>query len=466
MKHYTERTAAPSRWARGLPISLRQFLGPKHRPGALSWMVKAAVATGVVAACVASVPAQQAVPPHAYFESLVSRADHWRSFSLRSAAQLARPKDGGYANSNSGPLAVTYSPQTDPEPNKQDAAKVVIPPFQEEPVTKLASAVTSTALTLPMSDLGGDVTKVTTSFNAKGRQIKIGNEIIIIDTNVTPLDRSTGFVTVSQRGAYGTTAAAHSAGALVALGGNSLANQVRVPVDSHDGATWFFTWDAYFTDSYLDNGIGNFKAFQLSSDESIWLEPQTHFDGGSPRPAGYDPLAHVAVTGRIRSYNKLAGGAMYAANDENKVGYLGPGVTNNNPIQPNSSEFFLLHPNRWTRWWIRIEQRANDYDIMDAWMADEQNDAVQVYSAIPVSVRTRNGVDSINSFYVEFNTSTGVLAPGRTKDFRDLVAYVRNIAILRNPPADVSALLVRPGATQAVPRPSPPQNLKILTVGP
>jgi len=431
----------------------------------LRWTLRVMTSGALAAAAIVVLPAQGQVSQHAYFDSLVARADHWRSYSLRSAAQLARPQEGGFASSNSGPLAVTYSPETDTEPNAQDAAKVVIPPFQEVPVTKLAQPITATALTLPLSDLAGDVTKVTTSFNAKGRQIKIGNEIIVLNTEVTPLDRQTGFVTVSQRGAYGTTASSHGAGTLVALAGNSLANQVRVPVDSHDGATWFFTWDAYFTDSYLDNGIGNFKTFQLSSDQNIWLEPQTHFDGGSPRPAHFDPLQHVAVAGRMRSYNKLAGAANYLANDEHKSGYLGPSVTNNNPLLPAAGDFFVVHPNRWTRWWIRIEQRANDYDIMDAWMADEQTDAVQIYSGIPVSVRPTHGVDTINSFYVEFNTSTTNLSPGRTKDFRDLVAYVRNIAILRNPPSDVWPLLIRPGATQAVPRPAAPKNLHIIETG-
>ncbi len=166
----------------------------------------------------------------------------------------------------------------------------------------------------------------------------------------------------------------------MALGGNNLDNQVRVPVGSYDGASWLITWDGYFTDSYMNNGIGTFKAFQLSSGRDIWVEPQVNFGGGTPRPPEYSPSVHVGVTGVIRSYNRVGGTADWAAGDGNT---LGPLATDNSPLLPagpsTTGPFFLLHPNRWTRWWIRIDQRANDYDLLDAWVADEQTGPVQVY---------------------------------------------------------------------------------------
>lgn len=416
-----------------------------------------AVAAALVALSVTVVPASETASPHAYFDSLVARVDHWRSYSLRSEAQLASPHNGGFANSNSDPLAVTYNPAEDTNPNAQDAAKVVIPAFQQAPVAKLVSPVSANALTLPLSDLAGDVTRVTTSMNAKGRQVRIGNEVIILNTDVTPLNRETGFVTVSQRGAYGTTAAPHSADSLVAIGTNSLSNQVRLPFQSHDGATWFLTWDTYFTDSYLNNGIGNFKAFQLSSGGSfasggtLWLEPNVHFNGaGVP---GFDPSIHVGATGQMRRYG--------AVDQE-------PPLEGVSPIPHSGNNFFKVHPNRWTRWFVRIEQRANALDVMDHWVADEVTEPVMIYNQVPVNVRmsTDTGTHTIHKFWIEFNTSTAQLAPGRTTDFRDLVAYVRNVAILRNPPADVSELLLRPGTTEPVPRPPAPSNLRILNTSP
>ncbi len=419
-----------------------------------------AIATLLASAGMVVLPAQSS-SPHAYFDSLVSRADHWKSYSLRDEAQLGRPKDGGYAASNSDPLMVTYDPANDGDPHAQDAAKVVIPPFNPSSSTKLAQPISSSSLILHLSDLDGDVTKVTTALNPKGDQIRIGQEIMITDTASTPLDRATGVVTLSKRGAFGTTAVPHYPGERVYLSGNSLANQLRLPFESYDGAVWFITWDAFFTDSYLDNGIGNFKTFQLSSDNAIWLEPQTHFDGAPLGKPPFDPTQHVAAAGRLRSYNSVGGAANWLDSDGNQ---LGLGVTDNNPVTPSVTDFFIVHPNRWTRWWIRIRQRADDYDLVDLWMADEVTGPVLIYANVPVSVRRGR----IDKFYVEFNTSTAQLPEGRLKDLRDLVAYVRNVVILRDPPDNVSAFLSRPGAGPVLlpgARFPAPRNLRLDFVG-
>jgi hypothetical protein len=66
---------------------------------------------------------QAQVPgPHDYFNSLVSRPDHWKSYSLRSASQLNLYRSGSH-------LTTTYSPGTDTYHSPQDAAKVEIPSY-------------------------------------------------------------------------------------------------------------------------------------------------------------------------------------------------------------------------------------------------------------------------------------------------------------------------------------------------
>src|SRR5688572_24362708 len=65
--------------------------------------------------------------PHGYFDALVNRPEHWKSYSLRDQRQLQTRENGGYAHCNACPLAVTYDPTNDPDPRRQDAAKVVIP---------------------------------------------------------------------------------------------------------------------------------------------------------------------------------------------------------------------------------------------------------------------------------------------------------------------------------------------------
>ena len=65
-----------------------------------------------------------------YFESLTRRADAWKTYSLRTATQVADDNAGGFAQGpSSDDSGVTYSPGTDTNRNRQDAAKVVIPAF-------------------------------------------------------------------------------------------------------------------------------------------------------------------------------------------------------------------------------------------------------------------------------------------------------------------------------------------------
>src|SRR5690242_20220538 len=69
---------------------------------------------------------------HDYFNSLTRRADVFKQYSLRDPAQLASRQLGGYAQ---GPADqsqwVTYNPNADTDRHRQDAAKVVVPAFDQ-----------------------------------------------------------------------------------------------------------------------------------------------------------------------------------------------------------------------------------------------------------------------------------------------------------------------------------------------
>lgn len=65
--------------------------------------------------------------PHGYFTRLTTRGDVLASYSLRDPAQLTSRANGGFTQSDSREIGVTYSPATDRYARKQDAAKVVIP---------------------------------------------------------------------------------------------------------------------------------------------------------------------------------------------------------------------------------------------------------------------------------------------------------------------------------------------------
>ncbi len=402
-------------------------------------------------------PEVHAVGPNDYFDTIIARGDFWKGYSLRPRAgsplgnpyyekQLLQKNQGGYASCNSCPLDVTYSPNTDTDPNRQDGAKVVIPAFDKTPFAALAADVTTAQTVLNLTAFG--------SFVLPNMAVKIDNEAM----KITAVDRTAQTITVS-RGYLGTVVSTHVANSSAYININSLGNAPYLPLGTSDGNTYLFTWDGYWTDSYLNSGLYNHKTFNFLS-KSIWLEPNTNFAGGSVaavRPPGFNSATDVAAY-QMRSYNWVGGLSDWSATDGNA---LGAGVTNNEPILPQLNTF-IFKPNRWNRFWILIEQRANDYDYMSGWIADEANDPIKIWDRIPLSVRpTTTPAFTIDNFVLEFNTSTDNYVRG---NMRDLVTYVKNFAVLRNP-GDVTPLLIRPLSASLPPiTPPPPTSTTDMSI--
>jgi hypothetical protein len=355
---------------------------------------------------------------HGYFDALCQLA--WKCYSLRDPKQLDYPKNGGYAAGNSSPLYVTYDAT-------MDAAKVVIPPFAPASYTTLAAPLDATTPQVTMTAWAGSTFLV-------GRLLRVDDEALLI----TAVDALTKTATV-QRGVVGTVAVSHAAGAGVFVNVNSLPNQVRVPLGTVPGSVYFATWEARWSDSYLKSGLTNHKAFQfsLAPSAAIWIEPQAHYGGGQGATAiaGFDPSKHIAAV-QVRAYpNAISPTA------------LPQGVTSTEPIRPMVGSF-TIYPNRWTRFFVRIEHKAEGPSLLDYWVADAETAPVQILKQIPVTIPAAG----IDKFWLEFNTSTDRFVRG---DLRELVAYVRNIAVLRDP-GDVTGLLQKPaGSTTAQPSPAP-----------
>ena len=88
-------------------------------------------------------------------------------------------------------------------------------------------------------------------------------------------------------------------------------------------------------------------------------------------------------------------------------------------------------------------------DFLTIWVADEDQAPALMYDRapwhIPLNHHDPRAAGSLYNFWVEFNTSSGEIVQGRADaGFQDMVAYVRNLVILKNPPADWSALRVKP----------------------
>ncbi len=400
-----------------------------------------------------------------HFDTMIARADYVTGLSFRPvpgqpklyasglhagkvnpyfANQLARPADGGYHESNVVPLSVTYSPGTDTDPNAQDAGRAVIPSF-EAPVDALGA------------DLAVDGTTVnlgTARPYDNGTAVRIGTEIIIVS------GKPKASPTVAcVRAQFGTTAQAHSAGTPVQRSTSSLPNQVRMALNTTPGQSYYIEYDKFYTDSWLRKpGIGetaanwlkNHKATQFTSKKvggTLWEEVATRFSssGNAPSPApGFDNTIHVAEAD-WRSYMSLSsdGEAFNPAAPNN----LPASITRVYPTRPMLTTF-IIHPNRWTRWHIHIQQRIDDRDLLSVWVSDEETDPVQLFANRPCkswSAATANAPMVVNApiyeWWLEMDTSD---SERFRLDDRDFVCYVRNFVVNNMAIGDVPAILERP----------------------
>jgi hypothetical protein len=315
----------------------------------------------------------------------------------------------------------------------------VVPTFYETSYLTQALAANATILSVE-STAGG--------LFPRDRVIRIDSEIMTV---VTAPTSSTVQVT---RGSFGTQVVPHASGAIISHATNSLRSQLRLPLGTEDGHDYFFVWESYWTDSFIGAGRFNHKAFQFSSGsrdgDQIWLEPQVSY-GRTTQPCMNPSVASF----QVRSYNQLGGDANWLLSDGNQ---LGPGATASPSLGPRAN--FCVEANRWVRFFLHLRQRANDYDPVDVWVADETRDPIQVVMNSPVSVRPTGGTpNSIAKFWIEFNSSEDDYL---RVDGRDLVAYVRNFVALRDV-GDPRSLLVRPVPGAApVSGPAPPTNVRLL----
>lgn len=377
-------------------VWVRDVLTPPSNGGALCGSLRETrIGTQ---ACTYVPPTPPPTGGNAYFDALRARPDFWK----------------GWRGNEMG----SYDPS-------QDAATVVIPAFL--PRTLLGPAISAT-----------DTRVVPATWSTAyviNAQIRIDGEVLII----TAPDASTVSprgLTVA-RGQYGTTATAHASGTQIFSANNS-ASQQRFPLITEDGHTYLATWDVRFGSSFLGTGLAGNKTFQFTSGgDQIWLEIKTNMNGVGAAP-GFDTTQHVGGLG-VRSYNKPQPTPAITDWALTTGDMVGPGVTDNDPLSPRLG-VFTIYPDRWTRYWAQIEQRANDWDRFSLWIADTLQPAVPIFRDVPVSVRPPHRIEK---FWIEFNDSDPRLPAGRCTDFRDLVAHVRNLAVLRDV-ADVVPLLVQP----------------------
>ena len=549
----------------GLVVSTAGVVsGTPTTAGTCDWTAKVTdnVAATDTQALSIVVVAAGAEGPHDYFTTLVARGDCWKAFSLRPlagqtspvttcaqsryASQLLRAGLGGYAQQGSSvPLTLTYCftgsepsgscPAADTDPQKQDAAKLALPLWISYEGRTLASGIDASTTSIPLSST---VTLVTNG------GIKIGNEIMRSTSN------QTGTTVTVQRGAFGTTAASHSAGAAVSRNVNINYNQVFLPLvtDGTQDDSYLFIWDTYPTGSMIANnhGLTVFKTFHFNSSagDDNWFRADYGFVPYSDDNVSgiFNPASDVGV---VRG-RRLFGMTFPPSTPE-------PPADDHEPMLPwgDNGGAAVVKPNVWGRWFVYIETQAEGdpanfttvttinsaiadtttttitiacavvsfgpncppfrtaqviaggtppnnwpgrsikidneimtvtsgtssgdtttltvvrgaygttaathlnganvgvvHDFITLWYADENNNAVELLDRYPAHL-DENGAASVRGellrLRIEFSTSTDTILQQRINaGQQDLVVYLRNFAILKNPPADWSALRAKP----------------------
>ena len=114
-------------------------------------------------------------------------------------------------------------------------------------------------------------------------------------------------------------------------------------------------------------------------EQQYLAQTRTRFDGASfGGTPGFDGTKHIAAIDH-RAYNVLGGTDTWVPVEQtpNNRGFFGPLVTKEGPVTPFVSHF-IVEPNTWTRFWIQIQQRAQNYAIVNSWVADERKGPVHI----------------------------------------------------------------------------------------
>lgn len=399
-------------------------------------------------------PLAEVVPPppplptggNEYFDALTALPYWWKGYSLRPLPGHPLTTDPYYSNQCLGTAQggyvqgapdgnTKYDPTNDTDQHRQDATKLVIPVVATSPFgsTTLNSAVTATDTVWPIFNFQGSALLI-------GRLLRVDAEYVMI----TAYDNVSVPATITvTRGYLGSTPAPHAAGVPFYGSTNTLYNQIRLPLGATNGHTYLFTWEAYWTDSYIKTGLATHKGFQFATPPTTdvnggpWTEIKPSYNGGAASP-GFNALTDVGGVD-TRLY-PAAGGTLPWTSDT----LCGPNVTDNDPAAPHVG-YFIIKPNTWTRFWAKFILQANDYDPFSLWVADPNQGPTQIFDGLMQNLST-SGTQSIKAFWHEWNTSTDRYVrnqPG-TDGTRNLVSYVRNVGALIDPPSDLSTIIVRP----------------------
>ncbi len=241
---------------------------------------------------------------------------------------------------------------------------------------------------------------------------------------------------------------------------------LRFPIGITSGQ-FLMTWDVWWGEEFqtnagwADNPVNAWKTFFLfaglgtGGTDSMWV--------------GHDHTGNARSTpGAISKHHDGPTGGSAVA----------PGTLSRDPRNPTGRgavpmRSFTTYANRWTRYWVEIKMAVpgaqftdwseiaaggvpltGTWDMLSVWIGDEQRNAQRVLYRVPIA---RDAVKDpmYASLRFAWDTSTNNINGGGLTG--PVVAYMRNLVILRNVPVDDSGSEFTSG-----PRPRPPTNVRIV----
>lgn len=180
-----------------------------------------------------------------------------------------------------------------------------------------------------------------------------------------------------------------------------IGDQVRRNFPKVSSGNLLVYWEAlapsYWASGGSVDGVNNYKAFQLSMDGKLALEPRYRFGQVGGR--------HVARVD-VRVYGNQSG-----------VG-IGP----SDSVKPQRGEFRVA-PEKWTHFWAFIDFDNNRFTY---WVGDEDRAPVAVIDSVSFDWKKNYGANfGFNQFWFEFNTSQNRRGP-------EAYHYGRNLIVLRD----------------------------------
>jgi hypothetical protein len=313
--------------------------------------------------------------PHDYFNlTLLTHPNCWKAWSFRPLTgqttpvtncgqsrwekQLMLNNEGAVKSSRPDPR-ITYCPTgteysltclvADTDPQRQDAARLRIPLWQDPGSTAvtLASDINSSVTTIPLNG--------TVLVNGGGgAALKIDDEIMLFPAGGT---QNTTANPVVERGSFfpGSNTS-HTAGTRVYKSSNINPTHAHIALNiqsvTTETVTYIYTWDTYYTDSWIVNKHGllvhkTFKFLTAADGAKDWFRAD-----GAYAPEATD---NVSLTfDRTRDAGFVRGRRFGTPHP--------PAIWNDDahhPAQPIASGSSpIIKPNVWGRWWFQLDTKA------------------------------------------------------------------------------------------------------------